>query len=99
MKYTLENQTLTLYFSGEINSSNADEIEQNVDSILSSSAFSTVLVDLGEVPYVSSAGLRIFVRIRQQCDDVSLINAPGVVYEVLEMVGLPNLMRVEKKKD
>ena len=99
MKHTLENQTLTLYFDGEINSYNADEIEKEVDRIISSVSFTAVLVDLGEVPYVSSAGLRIFVRIRQQCDDVSLINAQGVVYEVLEMAGLPNLMRVEKKKD
>ena len=99
MKHTLENQTLTLYFGGEINSYNADEIEKEVDRIVSSASFSSVKADLSEVSYVSSAGLRIFARIRQRCDDVSLVNVQDVVYDVLEMVGFSNLMHIEKKKD
>ena len=46
--------------------------------------------------YISSAGLRIVVRLKKLYDDTRIIKAQEAVYEVFDMVGFTDLMNVEK---
>lgn len=96
MKHKIDSKTLTLYLEGEVNSGNAEGIEQEIDSLLEGLTLEKVIVDLGDLHYMSSAGLRIIVRLKQRYDDVSLIRVPNDVYEVLAMVGFPQLMPISK---
>lgn len=96
MKYTLENNILTLYLEGELNSYTSKDVEKEIDEIMSGNTFGKVLLDLKELRYISSAGLRIIVRIKQQCDDTSLINTPSGVYDIFKMVGFQSMIKIEK---
>ena len=96
MKHELKEKTLTIYLEGEINSSNSEQVEKEIESIMGSNIFSKVVLDFENVRYISSAGLRIIVRIKQQYDDTSLVKVPKGVYDILEMVGFNNLMAIEK---
>ena len=97
MKHNIEKETLTLFFEGKINSSNAEDVEKEVDEALKKGDFKAVRIDMGDVEYISSAGLRIIVRIKQQYDDTVLIRVPSSVYSVFEMVGFPKLIKIERK--
>ena len=55
-----------------------------------------VILDLKDLSYISSAGLRIIVRIKQRCDDTSLVSTPSGVYDIFKMVGFQNMIKIEK---
>ena len=96
MKHNVENGTLTIFMEGVVNSFNAEEVEKEIDAIMSESSFERVVLDLEKTSYLSSAGLRIIVRIKQQYDDTSIIKTPQAVYDIFEMVGFQNMMKIEK---
>ena len=96
MKNVIENETLTIYFEGEVNSYNAEEVEKEVEEIVSKGGFKSIRLDLTEVSYISSAGLRILVRLKQQYDETALVNVPRGVYDVFEMVGFTNMFTIER---
>lgn len=96
MKHTLEDKTLTLYIEGELNSFNSEDIEQEIEDIVSKNDFNAIRVDMAQVTYISSAGLRIIVRLKQRCADTTLVRVPEEVYAVFAMVGFQNLMNIEK---
>ena len=97
MKYDLENKVLTLYFEGELNSSNSEDVEKEVEGITAKKGFKSIILDLDKLVYISSAGLRIIAGLKQQYDDVTLVKVPEGVYDIFEMVGFQNLMTIEKK--
>ena len=89
MKSTLNRNVLTLYFEGEINSYNSETIENDIEKVLSDVTFKTLILDFSNVNYISSAGLRIILKLKQKYDDVHIIEASLEVYDVLSMTGLP----------
>ena len=96
MKHTLENNALTLYFEGELNSYTSKDVEKEIETIMSENTFDKVVLDLEKLTYISSAGLRIIVRIKQQCDDTTLIHVPDGVYDIFKMVGFANVVNIER---
>ena len=46
--------------------------------------------------YISSAGIRIIVRLKQQFDDLSIVKVPKDIFDIFEMVGLQNMFKIEK---
>ena len=97
MKHTVEKETLTIFLEGELNSFTSDDADKEISELLKGQQYKAIRVDMGDLVYISSAGLRIIVRIKQQYDDVALINVPASVYEILTMVGFQNLMTIEQK--
>lgn len=96
MKNVIENETLTIYFEGEVNSYNSEEVEKEVEEIVSKGGFKSIRLDLAELRYISSAGLRIIVRLKQQYDETTLVNVPRGVYDIFEMVGFTNMFTIER---
>ena len=96
MRFELSDNLLTLFFEGELNSYNADEMEKEIDEVISSSKFQTLNLDFAKLQYISSAGLRIILKIKQKHDDSHVINANLDVYDVLQMTGFTNIMDVKK---
>ena len=97
MQHNIENEVLTIFLTGELNSYNAEEVEREIDEIMSNKGFNAIRIDMGDLSYISSAGLRIVVRIKQQYDDTVLVRVPKGVYDIFEMVGFQNLLKIERK--
>lgn len=97
MRHNIENETLTLFFEGEINSFSSEKVEKEIEEIMAKKGFNAIRIDMRDLVYISSAGLRIIVRIKQQYDDTVLTKVPASVNDVFEMVGFQNLMKIEKK--
>ena len=96
MKHLLEKEKLTIYFEGDLNSYNADNFEKEIEEIVTNQSFKTLMLDFSSLRYISSAGLRIILKLKQRFDDVHIIEASLEVYDVLAMTGFINIMDVKK---
>ena len=96
MKFTLDNNILSLFFEGELNSYNADDVEKEIEEVTDHQTFQTLNLDFSQLRYVSSAGLRIILKLKQKYDDVHIKEASLEVYDVLSMTGFVNIMDVSK---
>lgn len=96
MQYKLNGDTLTIYLEGELNSYSATAMEEEIDSIINDKEFSKLVLDLNMLRYISSAGLRVVLRLKQRYDNLSIINASLEVYDVFQMTGFTSIMSVKK---
>ena len=96
MRHELNNDTLTLYFEGEFNSSNASEIGEEANKIAKSLKFKNLILDFDDVKFISSAGLRVVLSLKQQYDSTSVVNVNLEVYDVFQMTGFTSMMSVSK---
>ncbi len=84
--------------AGHLDSETASDLDQSVKTVLSSNTTKWVVFDLTELDYISSAGLRCFVRVMKAGAQPLLVNLKPNVEKVFAMVRvLPakNLFRDE----
>ncbi|MCY3736776.1 MAG: STAS domain-containing protein [Gemmatimonadaceae bacterium] len=83
--------------SGRVDSANAKEFEEELSAIIDKGATGLV-VDCGELNYISSAGLRVFlIAIRKTSaagGGLALCRVPDHINEVLEISGFSRLAKV-----
>lgn len=96
MNYNLENNTLTIYLKGDLNSNNANDIEKELFSIIDKNTFTNLILDLKDLRYISSAGLRVVLRVKQKSSSLEIINVSLEVYDVFEMTGFTSMMNIKK---
>ena len=96
MRYEIKREALVIYFEGEINSFNADNIEKEAREILEKEEFNALVLDFASVRYISSAGLRIVLKFKQQYKNVSIEECSLEVYDILAMTGFVNMLPVKK---
>lgn len=96
MDYRLENEVLYIALKGHINSANAAAVEAEIAEILKSNPFCALLLDAEHLDYISSAGLRIILRLIKSGRNPKLVHVSSSVYEVLETTGFTEMMHVEK---
>ena len=96
MRTNLENNVLTLYLGGEINSYNADNIEKEIRETLEKQNFEKLVLDFSSVTYISSAGLRIILKLKQQYNNFSIVETSLEVYDIFSMTGFVNIMEIKK---
>ena len=90
------NNSVTVSLSGRVDSGNAPQIEQELVSQLEGRAGSRVEIDASDLEYISSAGLRVILRLKKNHPDLSIVNVSSEVYEILEMTGFTEMMTVKK---
>ena len=91
-----ENDRLIISLAGEINSFNAPQVEDQINEIREEYPCSLIELDCDELKYVTSAGLRVMLRLIQQVDDVRIANVHSELYEILEMTGFTEMTDVRK---
>ena len=96
MHNSWDNNRITIGLEGRIDTGNASAIEGEINDALKEKAPSAVVIDAESLDYISSAGLRIILRLRKRYSDLSIINLKPAVYEVFEMTGFTEMMTVEK---
>lgn len=93
---TATDQIISLQLSGHIDSNNAAEVEEEIGKIISGHSGQPVRVDADKLEYISSAGLRVLLKIRKKHPDIDIINVNPDVYEILDMTGFTQMMNVVK---
>lgn len=82
-----------LKVSGRIDSSNASELEEKIFSLCNPGE---VFLDMEELEYISSAGLRVLLKLKKEFGDVTVINVSTNVYEIFDITGFAEIINVKK---
>ncbi len=96
MDHILENGILTLPLVGQVDSSNAPEVEKEILALREEFAHEALVLDFQQLRYISSAGLRIILRLRKMEPEMKLVNVSAEVYDVLDMTGFTEIVPVQK---
>ena len=92
-----EAETLRIYLIGHIDSANAAQVEKEITEVRNAHPECTkMIIDASKLEYISSAGLRVILRLRKVYADLKLVNVSAEVYEVFDMTGFTEMMTVEK---
>ena len=86
---------MLIKLSGRIDSSNASDVEKNINEQVGSFKGEIVL-DAASLDYISSAGLRVVLRLKKANADTKIINCSSDVYEIFDMTGFSEMMSVSK---
>lgn len=98
MRTELGEGSITLFPEGRVDSGNAGDFERDVLAALDAAPGASVVVDVDKLEYVSSAGLRVFMKaMRRMNGTLKVINASPEVYEIFEITGFSELMDVKKR--
>lgn len=82
---------------GRIDSSNAPDLQKKLEAIQAENAGCELVLDAGGLEYISSAGLRVLLQLtRSQDKPLAVVNVAPAVYEIMEMTGFTELLRVKK---
>ena len=81
--------------SGKIDSSNAHEEELRLTSELDNYK-GKIIIDVKDLKYISSAGLRVILKIKKMYKNTKIINCNSEVYEIFEMTGFTQMMYIKK---
>ncbi|MCQ2409242.1 MAG: phosphotransferase [Clostridia bacterium] len=96
MNFKNESGKLVLFFEGRIDSYNADQRGAEIQQIIDENPHEEITFDLDQLEYISSAGLRIVLRIRKSEPTLTLINASPDVYDIFDMTGFTEMIPVVK---
>ena len=90
------NNIKTFHFHGPIDSNVTDEITKFLDSNYKSE--DNVVFDMQDVSYTSSAGLRVILKLAKSVRSFEVINANIDLYNIFEMVGFTQMIKISKAK-
>ncbi len=92
----LKDGKLVLSIEGEINSFTAPELEEVIKNDLN--GVKSLVLDLKDVEYLSSAGLRVLLvahKVMAKQGKMSLRNVNKSVMEVFDITGFSNILDIE----
>lgn len=96
LNYRFEDGVLTIFFAGRIDAAVAPQIEDEATEILANEPHDNIVLDCTELSFLSSAGLRIVLRLAKKAKALKIVNVSPTVYEVLEMTGFTEMFEVSK---
>ena len=97
MKHDVKNDKLTIYLEGQLNSFNAEQTEKDINQIVNNEKFSKLALDFNDLVYISSAGLRIIMALKQRYNDIVLTKVGDDINDIFTMVGFQNILTIERK--
>ena len=96
MKTAFENNTLTIFLDGRIDANNAMQTERDIFDILGRHSGADIIFDADNLAYISSAGLRVLLKVRKSGSRPVVINVSRDVYDIFDTTGFTELLDVRK---
>ena len=94
--YRIDKDILYIAIEGRIDASNAALAEEKIFAIKNDNPGKHTVVDAENLEYISSAGLRVILRLRKEEPKLAIINVAADVYDVFDMTGFTEMVTVEK---
>ncbi len=94
---TVKNNDLIsrVVLQGRIDSTNAPTAEKQIFEGLAGNT-EKIIIDAENLEFISSAGLRVILKLRKTYKELEIIGVSSEVYEVLDMTGFTEMMPVKK---
>ena len=97
-----QNQISLIKVGGFIDTTTSSEVERALHNLLKQNRYN-IIIDLGNVDYISSAGWGIFISeiksIREQNGDLKLVRMIPDVYEIFELLEFHHILDVYDSSD
>lgn len=98
IRKSLENDVLTVFLSGRLDTSNSAEfdsaVRESVDSV------NEVVLDMRGLEYTSSSGLRVILALHKLMDakggKLVLRNVNSYIMEIFDVTGFSDILTIEK---
>ena len=94
--YRIDKSILYISVEGRVDASNAKDAEEEIFAIKNDNPGKYTVIDADNLEYISSAGLRIILKLRKEEPKLAIINVLPDVYEVLDMTGFTDMVTIEK---
>ena len=94
--YRIDKDIMYVAIDGRIDASNAAMAEEKIFEIKNANPGKHTVIDADNLEYISSAGLRVILRLRKEEPKLAIINVAPDVYEVFDMTGFTEMVTVEK---
>ena len=91
-----ENTTCTITLSGRLDTTTAPELEKAV--LENTGTCETLIFDLEDLTYTSSAGLRVFLKAQKQMNrqgSMKLIHVCPDIMEIFDVTGFTDILTIE----
>lgn len=96
MDFKIKDMILTVFPVGRIDSTNAEAIGAEIAALQAAHPHEGLVLDAEALDYLSSAGLRVVLKLRKSEQDMKIVNVSPDVYEILDMTGFSEMMPVER---
>lgn len=96
LEYVVNNGELSIKLKGHVDSNNAPQIEESLLSLCDKNPGSRIVIDCEKLKYISSAGLRVVLKLKKKNSETTLINVSSDVYEIFDMTGFTQMLDVHK---
>ncbi len=99
LKKISDGSALTVQIIGRIDAATALELDRNLQASLN--GVNDLTVDLADLEYISSAGLRTLLKIQKRMDKQGAMRIRNIrdnVREVLDMTGFSNFLTIADDK-
>lgn len=101
LEKTKENSFDILSLHGEVDASNSVQLDEVIKELMESGS-KNILIDGGELEYISSAGLGVFMSYLEDFQEKEInfriFNLSSKVYEVFKILGLDQLIPIHPTK-
>lgn len=88
---------IVISVSGRVTADNAADLEKSITDQLAELAPAPLTLDFEGLEYVSSAGLRVIMRLAQKDKSLVLANVSPEVYDILDMTGFTEILDVRRR--
>lgn len=91
-----ETRCLTIALEGRIDSYNAGETETAIMELREQNGAAEIVFDAAKLEFISSAGLRVLLKVRKLQSELNILNVSRDVYEIFDMTGFSEMMNIQK---
>lgn len=98
MQSKLIKNTLIVYLEGRIDSTNAAETEKALMALIEKHGDKELVIDAQGLQYISSAGLRVLLKVRKYKKTNLLIqNVSDEVFDIFSVTGFSDMFQIKRK--
>ena len=94
--YRVDQDILYISVTGRVDASNAPAVEKEIFRIKDENPGKHTVIDADNLEYISSAGLRVILKLRKEEPKLAIINVSPEVYDIFDMTGFTDMVTVEK---
>lgn len=101
MKLSHQDQTLQIGFEEKLDYENSLKADQEIEKYMeemqgAGSSVEKIMIDATNLPYTSSAGIRLLLKLRKRCSDFHMLHVSEAVYDAISITGLEEIFGMEK---
>lgn len=99
IKTSRSNQNLIISLTGRLDTMTSPQLEEEINRS-DLDGIETVILNLRELEYISSAGLRVVIMLYKNLEKLGgklrLVNVNDMVMEIFSMTGMTDFLEIEK---